>query len=218
MLDRAVFYDRVRRPLFDGKMTASQVDGMNAILDEWEKNWREKTPVPQFSYVLATPWWETAKTMQPIAEYGNPAYFTKMYDIRGARPAKARELGNIYPGDGVKFRGMGLVQSTGRNNARRCTKRLRELGIIDQSIDFEQTPTLLMQPRYAIPILFIGMEEGWFTGKTLDQNIDNAVDGDEHADFLKARRIINGSDRAEKIASAADVFLKALKAAASTPL
>jgi len=50
---------------------------------------------------------ETASTMQPIKEIGNAAYFKRMYDIEGARPAKARELGNIHPGDGAKFCGMG---------------------------------------------------------------------------------------------------------------
>jgi len=61
--------------------------------------------------------------------------------------------------------------------------------------------------------MFEGMEEGWFTGVKLDDVIDDKIDGDEHADFIRARRIINGSDRAEKIAGYADQFLAALKAA-----
>jgi putative chitinase len=154
---------------------------------------------------------ETDRTMMPIHEYGNTAYFKRMYDINGARPAKARELGNVHPGDGAKFPGMGLVQSTGRANALRATKRMRELGLIDHTVDFEQTPELLMMPKYAVPILFIGMEEGWFTGVTLDKTIDTVVDGDEFADFVQARRIINGQDRADKIAVAAVHFLQALQ-------
>lgn len=212
-MDRKVFFAAVRTAPFGGRLNPSQVAGMSAILDEWEARWQQKTPLTQLSYVFATPWLETDQTMQPIHEYGNTAYFTRMYDIAGARPAKARELGNIHPGDGAKFAGMGLVQSTGRSNARRATKRLRELGIIGPDIDFEETPLLLMEPKYAIPILFVGMEEGWFTGVKLDAVIDDKVDGDEHTDFIRARRIINGSDRAEKIADAADQFLAALKAA-----
>jgi len=104
-MNRKIFFDSVR-PLFGGSLKPGQVAGMSAILDEWEVRWQAKTPITQLAYVLATPWLETDQTMQPIHEYGNAAYFTRMYDINGARPAKARELGNIYPGDGVKFAGM----------------------------------------------------------------------------------------------------------------
>src|SRR3546814_9860137 len=43
------------------------------------------------AYALATTYHETAGTMLPIKEIGGPAYFTRMYDIRGDRPGKARE-------------------------------------------------------------------------------------------------------------------------------
>lgn len=211
-MNRAVFFDAVRRAPFSGRLNPSQVAGMNAILDEWEARWQQRTPLPQLAYVFATPWLETDQTMQPIHEYGNRAYFMRMYDKTGQRPKKAAELGNTEVGDGAKFPGMGLVQSTGRGNARKATKRMRELSIIDDTVDFEKNPELLMLPQYAVPILFIGMEEGWFTGVTLDKTIDGNIDGDEHADFLKGRRIINGTDRAERIATAADSFLVALKA------
>jgi predicted chitinase len=36
-----------------------------------------------------------------------------MYDINGRRPAKALKLGNVNPGDGVRFHGRGYVQLTG---------------------------------------------------------------------------------------------------------
>lgn len=207
---RDEFYTDVRPTLFDGRLRPLQVQGMDAILNEWEARWQQRTPLTQLAYVFATPWLETDKTMQPIHEYGNRAYFMRMYDKTGARPKKAAELGNTEVGDGAKFPGMGLVQSTGRGNARKATKRMRELGIIDETVDFEKNPELLMLPQYAVPMLFIGMEEGWFTGVRLDNVIDEKIDGDEHADFLKARRIINGTDRAERIATAADLFLKAL--------
>lgn len=210
-MDRKIFFDEIR-PLF-GKFSVSQVNGTSTILDEYEAHWTKKTSVPQLAYVLATPWLETDATMQPIHEYGNRAYFTRMYDINGARPAKARELGNIHPGDGAKFPGMGYVQSTGRANARRNTVKLRAMGAIGSDVDFEKSPELMMLPQYAVLILFAGMEEGWFTGVKLDDVIDDKIDGDEHADFLKGRRIINGKDRAEKIATAADKFLKALQKA-----
>lgn len=212
MLNRKVFYDTVRWAPFRG-LTQGQVNGLNFILDTWEKDWTVKTPITQFAYILATVWWETGQTMQPIHEYGDRAYFTRMYDPppAGQRPSVARMLGNTQPGDGVKFAGMGYVQLTGRANARKATKRLRELGLIPPDVDFEKTPELLMKPEYAILILFIGMEEGWFTGDTLDREIDPNIDGDEYQDYLKARRIVNGTDKAAQIAKAGEQFLKALR-------
>ncbi len=210
MLDRAIFFAAVRRAPFNGTLTQKQVDGLNFIVGEWERTYRRRTSIPQFADVLATTFHESAQTMQPIKEIGNRAYFIRMYDKTGARPKIAAQLGNTEVGDGAKYPGMGYVQSTGRANARRATERLRELKIIGPDLDFERTPELLMKPEYAIHILFLGMEEGWFTGKTLDGDIDDAIDGDEFADFIRARRIVNGTDRAEKIAGYGMAFLNAL--------
>lgn len=216
VINRQIFFAKVRNKPFNGRLTNLQKQGMDYILDVWETNFVKRTPISQFAYCLGTACWETARTMQPIHEQGSNAYFTRMYDIKGSRPKKAKELGNIYPGDGIKFAGMGLVQSTGRSNARKATKRLRELGLIDATIDFEKDPKLLMVPRLAAMVMFIGMEEGWFTGRTLDKIIDNDVDGDEHEDYVRARAIINGTDKAEAIADFADDFLEALVAATAS--
>jgi len=214
-LNRKAFFDAVRQDPCGGSLTPDQVKGMDAILDIYESAFRERTSLPQFAYMLGTAFHETACEMQPIKEYGNAAYFKRMYDPKGARPKVARALGNTRPGDGAKFPGMGYVQCTGRGNARKATQRLRELGIIGADIDFEETPELLMRPDLAAAVMFIGMEEGWFTGLDVDDIIDDRIDNDEHADFIRARRIINGTDRAEKIARHASAFLKALIAASA---
>lgn len=211
-MNRKAFFDAVRRNPFGGRLNPGQVNGLNFILDVWEEFYKTQTPITQFANVLGQAFHESAHTMQPVHEYGNHAYFTRMYDINGARPAKARELGNINPGDGAKFAGMGYIQSTGRANAKRNTKKLHEKGLA-LGIDFEKTPELMMRPDLAAHIMFLGMEEGWFTGMTLDKAIDENIDGDEHGDYLRARRIVNGTDRAELIAQHSDAFLKALQGA-----
>lgn len=207
-MDHKVFFNNVK-PLFGGSFKQSQVEGIEYILGEWEARYFERTPPTQFSNVFSTAWHETNATMQPIREIGNLSYFTRLYDIRGSNPTRARRMGNIHPGDGAKFCGRGLVQLTWFANYWKATLKLRAMGVIRATDDFTKFPELVMRPDIATVIMFEGMEGGWFTGVSLDDTIDAIVDGDEHADFVKARRVINGSDRAEKIAKAADVVLHA---------
>lgn len=196
-MNRTAFFKAVRSSLFAGKISASQVEGMEAILDEAGSR---GTRLEWLAYMLATTFLETARTMQPIKEYGGKAYFTKMYDINGSRPAKARELGNLTPGDGARYPGRGFVQLTGRTNYERAGRKI--------GVDLVANPDAAMVPANAAKIMFVGMEEGWFTGKKLADYI-----GDGKADYYGARRIINGKDRAAEIATYAKQFETALRAA-----
>ena len=191
-LNRSAFFDAVREKPFGGRLSQGQVDGMNAILDACPPD----LSTDRLAYCLATPVVETARTMQPIKEYGGASYFRRMYDIQGERPAKARELGNLTPGDGALFCGRGYVQLTGRSNYQRATTRLRTLGYLTPTDDLEKTPDLAMRPDVAAAILFVGMGEGWFTGRKLSDYFTTG-----RADAVEARRIINGQDRAVEIAA-----------------
>jgi putative chitinase len=207
-IDRAAFFARVRQAPFRGSLTEAQVAGMNRLLDVQERYFPD-LPDDHLAYCLATDYHETGAKMQPVREIGGPAYFTRMYDITGARPAKARELGNIHPGDGAKFPGMGDVQSTGRNNARKARTVIKTVLALD--IDFEADPSKLLDPLYSAIIMFYGMIHGTFTGKRLADYIDG--DGiEDPGEFASARRIINGTDRAALIAGYASDFLEAIRA------
>ncbi|MGH6644232.1 MAG: hypothetical protein ACRED3_16215, partial [Bradyrhizobium sp.] len=116
-MNRTTFFDRVRASLFGGRMSAGQLQGIEAILDGWEVRGRGRRQ--HLSYMLATAFHETAATVQPINEYGGTAYFAKRYDP----PAKvAKQLGNVNKGDGPRFHGRGYVQLTGRANYARASK------------------------------------------------------------------------------------------------
>jgi uncharacterized protein (TIGR02594 family) len=57
-------------------------------------------------------------------------------------PRKARELGNIQPGDGFRYRGGGLLQTTGRANYRRMGQKC--------GVDFEDQPDLVLAADHAL--------------------------------------------------------------------
>jgi len=212
-MNRKIFFTIVRESLFGGRLGSKQVEGMNLLLDTHERYFPELAE-DSLAAVFATAYHETGRTMQPIKEIGGNAYFKRMYDIRGSRPHVARELGNVFPGDGAKFPGMGFAQNTGRRNARTATTIIRRAYGVN--VDFEQTPELLMNPKYSAYLLFYGMVHGSYTGKGLDDYIDN--DGKEDAgEFRNSRRIINGVDRAELIAGYARRFLVAFQKAKAAP-
>lgn len=178
------------RPIFGGRLTQSQVDGIEALLAA-----TAALPLAYRAYLLATPVVETDRTMQPITEYGGRRYFDK-YDIGKL----AKVLGNTpeADGDGWLFRGRGYVQITGRANYDKAGKKL--------GIDLIGNPDLALVPAVAGRILVQGCLEGWFTGKRLADYLDRPA-----PDYVNARRIVNGVDRAAEIAGYARTFAAALK-------
>lgn len=168
-----------------GTLTQGQVDGFNALLAAMER-W----PVSWAAYGLATAYHETAATMQPIKERGGDAYFKRRYDIAGENPNLAKRLGNLQAGDGARYAGRGYVQITGRSN-------YAKFGIVNE-------PDKALQPALAAKIMVDGMEKGTFTGKKLSDYLPG--------DYVSARKIVNGSDQAHKLAGYARAFEDALTA------
>ena len=188
----AAFYDKVR-PLFPGgRLSTSQVNGLEFLTENLDH-----LPRAYVAYMLATAAWETAWTMQPIIEQGPRSYFDK-YDTGPL----AANLGNTpeKDGDGYVYRGRGYVQITGTSNYRRAGQAL--------GIDLLKNPDLALKPDVAIRIMEEGMLKGWFTGKKLSDYLDRTP-----ADYEGARRIINGTDKAAQIASLARTFEQGLAAA-----
>lgn len=203
--DYGKFYDWLRQnDMLGPKISATEFEGCDRIIracakDRWGISW--------VAYALATTFHEVNGTMQPIKEIGNTAYFKRMYDIQGNRPEKARELGNLTPGDGARFAGRGYVQLTGRTNYHRATLKLREMGF---SVDLIADPEQAMQPEIAAAILVAGMREGWFTGRDIDDDLP-AVGPATRVQFIASRDIINGRDRQDLIAGYAMNFQTALQ-------
>ncbi|MFN3785234.1 MAG: hypothetical protein ACK4RS_00205, partial [Thiothrix sp.] len=72
-MKRDIFYDNIRKTLFGGRLTQQTVDGIEAIIDEWEAQFNETGAIEHLAYILATTYHETARTMQAIEEFGKGA-------------------------------------------------------------------------------------------------------------------------------------------------
>jgi putative chitinase len=83
-----------------------------------------------------------------------------------------KDLGNVQAGDGVRFKGRGLIQLTGRTNYEKASKAL--------GIDFVSNPQLLEQPRYATQVSC-----WWWADKGLNEIADTG-------DFRRITRVVNG--------------------------
>jgi len=207
-MDRTAFFAALRgSALFPHGFEQPQVDGITRLLDVWEEGYRG--PVDELGYDLATSFHETAATMQPIEERGARSYFDK-YEP-GTKLGKV--LGNTHPGDGYRFKGAGDVQNTGRRNARFASERLN--AVFGLGVDLEAHPEMRLDPTISAHSLFLGNREGWWTGKKLDDYLDHVdeTDSEDLREWTRARYVVNGTDKAAKIAGYALVFEGALKAA-----
>ena len=186
-LNTEFFFMQVRSTLFDGVLRHAQVDGLNRLINAWNSKYKSYDD-RWFAYALATAHHETDRKMQPITEYGGDKYFFSRYDIGGTNPVLAKRLGNTLPGDGARFCGRGYVQLTGRSNYADWEKRLKR--------PLCAQPELALDPQLSAEILLEGMKLGTFTGKRFADYFAGT-----RADWRGARRIINGTDKAELIAS-----------------
>ncbi len=170
------FFDRIRLAVFGGKMTQSQVSGINKILAYRESTW-PKMSDDELAYVLATVTHETGFKMQPITEWGSPQYLkSKKY----------------WP-----WIGRGLIQITWKTN-------YLKFGIKD--------PESALTWPVALDVAFRGMIFGMFTGKKLSDYIKPG----KTLDYVGARAIINGTDRAQLVAHYANAYQNAFQQAKET--
>jgi hypothetical protein len=99
--------------------------------------------------------------------------------------------------------GRGYVQCTWEKNYQKADEALGLNGALLAH------PDLALEPHNAAVICVKGMEEGWFTTRKLGDYLP--LSGRAGFDAYKeARRIINGTDKAEKIAKEAQAFEAAL--------
>jgi len=188
------FYESIRLSLFKGKISQSQFEGIEALLNEC--NTQDVTDKRQIAYILATAFHEVAGTMQPIAEFGkgkNRTYGHKVW-----------HSGKTYNDVDHIYYGRGHTQNTWRENYVMLTKAAKKQG---RDWDFENNPDLLLQIEPSAWATVYAMKAGSYTGVSLSKYFK-----DNQTEWVKARKIINGLDKAELIAGYAKKFYDALLA------
>jgi hypothetical protein len=163
-----------------GPLSLSQRNGFSDLLHALAGD-ADLTDLRWAAYMLATVKHECAETWRPIEESGKGA--GHKYGI----PETVMD-GNGNPHQNTYY-GRGYVQLTWKNN-------YQDIGhAIGLGNRLMIQPELALEPATAYRIMSYGMRNGSFTGKRLETYIN-----ENGADYGKARRIINGTDQAERIA------------------
>jgi putative chitinase len=103
------------------------------------------------AYEIDTPARAAAFLAQIGHESGGLRWTTELWGPTVAQSGYEgrRDLGNVQPGDGFKFRGHGLIQTTGRANHAKVRDRLRARLGGARVPDFEADPEALAGPEWA---------------------------------------------------------------------
>lgn len=140
------FYDIIRYLLFGKKMTAGQVAGIDAILTAWKASGH--TDLRWLAYILATVYHETARTMQPVKEFGGEKYLkSKKY----------------YP-----YYGRDLVQTTWLENY----KKVKAF----TGVDVVSNPDLIADLDTAAKVAIEFMNKGYYTGRRLSNYFNKGIE------------------------------------------
>ena len=114
-----------------------------------------------------------------------------------AIPKKAQDLGNTRPGDGFRFRGGGLMQTTGGDAYRRMGEKAHA--------NFYDEPDLIVDPQYAVKPALYEWQEGHlntYADKNDIRTITRIINGgyyglkDRQDLFNQIWKIVNGSGSA----------------------
>lgn len=92
------------------------------------------------AFDIATPA-RMASFLSQVAHESMQLFYTEEI-ASGIRYEGRKDLGNAFPGDGVRYKGRGLIQITGRANYTAC--------MMDLEIDCLEHPEMLERPEYAV--------------------------------------------------------------------
>lgn len=182
-LNREAFFAYVQKTLFSSQLLADGTHaGMEAMLEFWELTYPTQDD-RWLAYMLATVHHETGPTKRfvPKEEVGK---------------GKGKPYGKPHS-NGQRYYGRGLIQLTHYENYVRMAEETRE--------PLVEHPELALRLDISVLIVFHGMIGGLFTGRRLFDYLSG-----DHDDWINARRIVNGLDKAKAIAGYAQHYYHAL--------
>lgn len=144
-------------------------------------------------------------------EQGNDSYFQR-YEYKD-------DLGNTQAGDGLRFKGRGLIQLTGRANYKKMSDKVGK--------DLIANPQLVEEPDLAVEVSTIfwrdRMRSGlnlneWADKFNLQQPVDSSANWSVHENITRA---INGgtngiNDRADRMKGGREIYAMIKKKVSST--
>lgn len=125
------------------------------------------------------------RVAQWLAQIGHESaglrYMEELAD--GSAYEGRQDLGNIYPGDGRRFKGHGPIQITGRENHRQVSEWAFQRGLVPTPTYFADNPDELGSDTFA----FLGAS--WYWTVARGDQINAAADREDHETVC---RLING--------------------------
>jgi hypothetical protein len=175
-------FDKGREKLFTKGYTQRQVDSINAIVYECNKQCVLMSE--QVAYILATAYHECHDPKHPENR------LTPMWEFGGETYLKSKKY---YP-----FYGRGFSQLTWDYNYEKEQKRL--------GISLVKKPDLMLDILTSANSHVYCMMNGTYTGKKLTAYINP-----ERVDYINSRRVVNGVDKASLIAGYAGDFYRCIE-------
>lgn len=177
-LNTTAFFDRLRTALRE-PISPTQMRSVYLLLKEADEN--GITDKNQMAYVLATCWHECR--------------FRSIKEIRAKPGTRIWKMQNAYWSTG--YYGRGFSQLTWLKNYRKFSSVV--------GMDLVVSPDKALLPEVGAKILVFGMVNGSFTGNGLKSNnaLSKYFPANETPDWIGARRIVNGTFQADKVAAAA---------------
>jgi putative chitinase len=197
-MERKLFFDQVRSNNLFKTLSVEQVENVEAILNQCQDQGIDDKR--QIAYILATAYLETG-----VMRDGK---LVRMLPVEEIGKGRGRKYGSRVWYNGTPYMdvphiyyGRGHTQNSWRDNYVALTKAAKKQG---KDWDFEHHPELLLQTEPSAWATVYAMKVGLYTGRKLSDYIGAKTD------FINARKIINGLDKAELIKSYAVKFLDSM--------
>lgn len=194
-------------------LTSSDKSGLEYIL-KTAKTDQSSLSIAELAYMLATTKHETAHTFRAISEYGEGKGrpYGKVVEVQYTDPLKKT---TTYKN---QYYGRGFVQITWGFNYQRIDEKLgngiypnknktkdseynKGFTITNPDKSIYLHPDQALEKEKAYVAMMYGMQKGIFTGKKISDYINSLK-----IDYRSARKVINGTDKANQIADYAEDF------------